>query len=583
MKTKILLVIIICVLIRLFFCYPLNNNLLWGGDFDAHYFRVWFVSNYDLDKWNYYWYGGHSFLNDYPPLSYLIVGILGKLIGPLISYKLIINVFYVLAPIIFYLFLTELKLSEREKIVSLVFFTLILIYPYYYSKGAYATIVNLCFLILYWKFLKRSIDTKKLKDIIISSIFLGFSILTHHLTTILIIPISLTWLIMYSPKKQSLFYFIKIWAIAILISSWWLIPFIIKSIFAYQGGQFFITPFFSIDTTMYSFFGYPQYILGAFIVFIFIFSLIRLKNKKIRIFLLTTIVAITMLILPYKRVFVLIPLPLSVFVSEVLALIPKKVRNYIILILFLFLFISYISVKKYEYPFSEIPKLPKGYRAIYFTENANLWNDIILPMNGNEYISGWYTQSQYFEKNAKEKIEYTKIIDKGPLGTNKEKYYEVLNAGWVNYVVVDKNYNDLINYFNSSKNFQIINTTKNFTVFRLNPESTYVEINNKSVNCFPIKQNDKIILEFKCNVGEATIKESYNDFWEGTLSGKKIELSYNYYGFIKTYINESGNCTLVLEFKEPPIYIVFKVVSIITIIILLVITIKLNKSRKEFY
>jgi uncharacterized membrane protein len=198
-KSPVFLTLAFCLFIRAIYAFPLDNVYLLGGsDFIAHFFRIWYIAKEGISNWNYYWYGGSPFLLYYPPLSYLIAGYIGKVIGALMAYKLVINFFFILAPLAFYLFLKEFKFTADIVIFSLLIFSFFPIYPYYFSKGSYATIINVFFILLFWKFLKRSINNQDYLSIILSTLFLFLSALTHHLTTFLTIMISGVWLVAYS-------------------------------------------------------------------------------------------------------------------------------------------------------------------------------------------------------------------------------------------------------------------------------------------------------------------------------------------------------------------------------------------------
>ena len=160
-KNAYFLVLVFCIILTLISVFPLDYLLPGGTDVTSHLFKVWYISEYGVTNWNTFWYGGFPFLRFYPPLFYIISGYLAKIIGYLIAYKLVIDLFYVLTPLVFYFFLNEFKFSDEQKSISLVIFSIIPIYHYYFSNGRHPSLVALFFGIIFWIFLKRAIEKKK--------------------------------------------------------------------------------------------------------------------------------------------------------------------------------------------------------------------------------------------------------------------------------------------------------------------------------------------------------------------------------------------------------------------------------------
>ncbi len=246
--------------------------------------------------------------------------------------------------------------------------------------------------------------------------------------------------------------------------------------------------------------------------------------------------------------------------------------------------LSYFSIRTYFYDIPEVPNVLKDGRVHYLQfPSSNSWKEnemlegqksaLIGPLNGQEIISGWYPQAIYMGEAGWQKLKYDETLNY-PLKINPNEYYSLLNDGYVNYVIVNKRNDELVNYFNSSKNFVMKKITGDFILFEVDPKSTYIEINNKSVEASVIKNNDRIELKFRCEPGKITIKESYYKFWNGYINDKRVDLSYNDNGFIETNTNENGNCFMLLKFVDPWFYLIFKLVSIIGIIFIVMILFK---------
>ena len=107
-------ILVFLMFIRFISSFPLDNSRLPGGvDTPCHLFKVWHIAEKDNNVWTHDWYGGMPFLRFYPPLSLVLPGYIGKIIGYLLAYKLVIDLFYVLTPLAFYYFLNQFKLSEK--------------------------------------------------------------------------------------------------------------------------------------------------------------------------------------------------------------------------------------------------------------------------------------------------------------------------------------------------------------------------------------------------------------------------------------------------------------------------------------
>ena len=586
----ILISLTFSIVFRIIFTYPLSNDYIPGGtDTHSHLFRTWYIAKYDLLKWNYYWAGGHPFLRYYPPLQYWISGYLGKFIGWLLSYKLIVNSFFVLIPLAFYLFLIEFKLSKESIALSVIIFSLFPVFYYFFFDGRHPTLISFFFTILYWKFLKKSIDTNKPTFLFLSSIFLLLSLLVHYLTAGFIIGISFIWLLFHYKNATSFFKILKIITLTFLLSIWFWAPLLIETLISQQtmeakyvigdttpietGRKLLLAPFIYLKSILKS--DESAYVLYVLIFSLGIFSFISLLklDRSIKDFLIVLIlILLLLLILSYKRLFIFISIPLSILASKGIILF-KKTRYIFIFIVIMLSILSCFALKQHIYhiPF-DIPKLPNDGRVIYFpvfdafkqseTELKSGY-DLLLPsIQGNENILGWMLN---FEADP-QRVRYLQKL-KVPLEINQSsEYHHLLKEGWVNYVVVNKNSTEIIEYFNRSNNFRLYNKTELFFVFEVYPKSSYIEINDEPIRNIQFKkENDNIFINFTCFVGTLKIKEGYHQNWNVLLNNKKIELYSNEYGFIKTKINDNGLCTIKLSFSDPDYYIIFKIIPLITL------------------
>lgn len=592
-KRKMLIFLFFLFVLKFFFALPLDNSLPGGTDTSSHLFKVWYISEKGISEWNRYWYGGFPLIKYYPPLSYLIPAAFSKFFGYLLSYKFVNNVFFSIPVFVFFFFLKEFKMRNEEMIIAILFFSLSPIYSYYLADGRYPSLLNITFGLLFWIFLKRSIDRKDKKNFIASSTFLSLGILTHHMTALCLIPIILLWAISYKFKLNVILNFSYIVILSLFLTAWWSLPFLIETFsFKYHGGMVEQTTPTSLGENLigrflnFKFFSLPfskeiLILLIPISFFPFFLSFINWKREIDRNFSLATIGSIlTLFMISYKRAFIFLPIPVSILVATgVLKINPLK-KFFCFLLVFLSLFL-FFSIRTQTFQFPEYPNIPKDGRVIFLPlgdefvekegEVKTLYSTMLSPFHGNENIYGWFIESQKIGAAGQKKMGYLAIIS-NPLSIDKEKYYEALREGWVNYIVVRKNRSELINYFNATENFLIFNETKDFIIFQLNPKSYYISIDGKDVEAFVFRSNGKISIRTLCK-GKVVVKESYHENWLATLNGKNVKINPSKFGFIEFEEKNDGDCLIELEFNSPRFYLFFYVFSI-TIWIILVFLFK---------
>jgi hypothetical protein len=606
----ILLLLFLISIIRIIFGYPLDNyNLLGGVDTSTHLTFAWHFFSYGLAKWDFLWYGGYPFMRYYPPLFHLMAGMLGRLIGFLLAFKLTINIIMLLTSVIFYFFLREFKLSEKKIIVALLFFSFMPLYAHYNADGRFPTLFNLFFILCYWIFLKRAIDRDDKLYLFLSSLLLSINLLIHHTTTFIFLTISFFWSLTYKLSMKTFFKFLTLVIIGLLITSFWTVPFFSETFTLTKESNFrkiletpspsklmdFIT--FTIGNEHYYTWEFgPTLVFVVMIMSITIclFSLLTLKNKNTRDFLITIILMfIILFIVRYKRVLAFLPIPISILIAEGFFVLKNNLRKIIIPLFFVLLIFSYLSIKPKIYQQPEYPNIPKDGRVLFLpfgyefneSENEIKWQYSIFlsEVNGNEDILGWYQEAEHVGETAGQKIQYDNMIQ-DPLHIQPKDYYSLAKAGWVNYICVNKNSEDIVRYFNENKYFKLFNKTKLFYVFQMNPKTSYVELNGQEIDANITKLDDEILVDFECKPGELIIKESFHKSWKPFINGKEVSMNYTDHGFIVLQNNEKGHCSLQLNFEDPSYYSVFNFLSPITlIIVLLIICYEIFSSKFKYH
>ncbi|MDV3103956.1 6-pyruvoyl-tetrahydropterin synthase-related protein [Thermococcus waiotapuensis] len=90
----------------------------WGGDSYGHLFKIWKLMK-DYSPWIEDWYGGYPFLRFYPPLSYLIGALLGKITSSAIAgYKLTVLLAILVGALSTRILLKELDFPDASSYLS---------------------------------------------------------------------------------------------------------------------------------------------------------------------------------------------------------------------------------------------------------------------------------------------------------------------------------------------------------------------------------------------------------------------------------------------------------------------------------
>jgi len=586
-RKLLIFVLFFCIYLRFISGFSLDNHLLPGGvDTAAHMHKVWYVTEFGIHEWDYYWLGGTPFLRFYPPLLPFLGGMLGKIFGFLLAYKLMNNIFFALTPLVFFYFIKEFKLSDEKMIIAILFFSFMPVYSYFQSDGRWSSIINLFFCLIYWIFLKRGIDGDR-KYLVLSGIVLSICILSQLTTTAFLIPITLFWVLTYRRKIDVIYKLLSIFSLTLILTSFWSIQFLINTWtlsketgISYAGvfkqskitkiSQDLITEV-MLSIELYSKNNIPTILfIAASFVFSFL-SLFKIKDKTAREFIIiTAIICFMIFFVRFKRSFIFLPIPMSIIIAEGISIFGKRLKIFSFSLLLILLLISFFSIKSNLYPFPEYPKIPKDGRVLFLpfsTEFPNLYkySIVLAPVNGNENIFewGWITQeTNYIVVYSNEKNYYSDSLA-NPERFSKYDYYALLKEGYVNYIFVNKDYENTTKYFIDNNFVKKIDETKTNIIFEIVPKSTYIEINNISIYSKIEKKIDEIIIQTNCTPGGLVIKETYDPFWKGTINNKPLKLIQNEFSFMKTDINENGPCEVRLKFEDPKYYFITNFVSIL--------------------
>jgi len=589
----IFFIVLVCFLLRFLCGFTLDNIYLPGGaDTSTHLLRTWYVATKGMTNWDFALEAGRTFLFIYPPLGHIITGYLGSLLGYLLAYKLVNDLFYAATAIIFFYFLREFKLDNKKIIVAMIFFSFMPIYSYYFVDGRYPSMASVFFCLLYWIFLKRVVDNNKpTKNLILAGLLLNFSLLMSTTTTFMILPIVFVWLLLYKLSLDTLKKFAVIAIIGALLSSWWTLPYYFDRWATTNGSAsiFFKEPSVSgFQSEMVGRFASLGMISGAVsteVILILVMvtgvccllSLFTLKNKTPRaFFILTIFIVFISFALNFKRIFIFLPIPLSIIVAEGVGMLKNKMWLAAAVVILLVSLASFYSIVPQQFVEPEFSQLPTDGRVLYLgdgittidkgKELGNRYEMFFTAANGNEYATGWYTGLNADSESAvfytKEKIRYGNLITN--LTAPQDEYLKYLRAGQINYVIVNKRNPEIADYFKQGNGFKIAKENDMLIVFETKIKSSYVSMNGFDTAAAVEKDSDKIKINTSCKPGSITIKETYNKNWQATINNRPASVTESEFGFMKIALSETGSCTISMQYANPIYYLVFTFISFIT-------------------
>ncbi len=266
----------------------LMDGLPLGVDSTSHLFRVMLMTksyreNGHFPEWNPYWYGGTPLVLLYPPLTYYLAvtpSILG--LDPVLSYKLLDVVFFLLGPIGIYYLSRTLRIRHVQSIFAAFFFSFSpSVIDNYLFYDRFPTIVSIPVVCLFLIIFSRALnDDHKWRFVIMSGILFGITVLLHQLSALCAVLLGFLLALsreLAGRKQPALMRAIARLSMATVIglslSSFWFVPFVeasgrlLSNPFYNRNVEFpFIRlSYFLIDVVTYAF-GAVHFVLSAIVI-----------------------------------------------------------------------------------------------------------------------------------------------------------------------------------------------------------------------------------------------------------------------------------------------------------------------------
>ncbi len=570
-RNIIILAILIAVGGRLAYSYQLNENLLGGSDFTGHITLINYMANYLDLGWYEFWHGGYPLIKYVSPLAYLMAGFASLFVGDIIAYKLIMDLFFVLAPVAFLLLIKDFNLADWQKAAAVLFFSFFPSGAHYFFENSFTSTINLVFALLFWRSIINYSGKKTFKNLGFAGLFFSFMILVHQLTAIFAAMVVLAWAAVRYRKI-----ILRPFLLGMLISGFWLFPFLLE----YRGDSLLESSFsLRIAGSIINDIGAVQ--LSAFLLFFAAVIALSLKFREDRDFMSMVAVIILILLIvafsSYFRIISFVSIPAAVLFAKIFSA-RKRFAPIMVVALLMLAFSFYTlrgGINAAGYEAWEVPAAqdrmifyPQGFD---YCDNANCpkstYSSYLAPKAGRQIIDGMRFQYLIVGGMREKRFLFFQKIS-NPLNITQEELSELFREGFVNSIVVNRNFQDYVNYFEDSEFFAKSNGTEHFIVFEPAEKSTFAELDSKPVESKVQRFRNGMNISFNCSPGKLLVKESYDNYWTATIAGESLNIATNKYGFMEMNISRTGECILEMKYNPTGGYGIFYVISIISVLAL---------------
>jgi hypothetical protein len=609
-KKIVLFAIVFCVIGRLVVSpLPVNEDLTTASDQGGYLHFSWFLRAHPAENWDSYWYGGFPQLRFYPPAVLYMQSILSNLISDILAFKFILSLAFILTPIAFYYLLKEFRLSQKEKVLSLMIFSFMFFYNSTAYSGKSAIILAVLSGLVFFKFFIRSLKSRSSVDIGVSSAFLALTLLTHSLTSIMYIGLSAIYLIAWLYSKfdwRKVKSTVLIYASGFILSAYWLIPSLLEGKYALSGiydelesSILNLSPFtmvlrtFGANVNLFTIF--MTIIAVVLICFSFYYEYKKRKNTESLFLVLSAVIFIggyfvlfyfigNMPFSPEKAI-VLWPIILSILIAKSAT---KKILTYLAIVLIVLQLVLFFGVPMQNYAKSDYTKIDASLQYLqdkdgrvsvqprYAPYTLATINDYRVPLFGKEnefstfpetlsearynYIYQNYGFGCIGKQTVSERIFSTDFLDRHYIKTqrceletkNLEDYFFSMD---VSHVIVNKEFPEVDAYFSNNTAYNKVREDAFFSVYELVKKSQYVQ-SEQNISYSYYKLPDKIVINLHSDskIGNVTVRisEGWYPYWVSN-DAKDIRADRN--GFMMFNVPEiSGDKEITLEFKQPAFY-----------------------------
>jgi len=229
--------VIVFVLVYFYFFYIFKPSLIFlnttvsGGDTGSHNYLFYYLKKIfpSIHSWCHDWYYGFPFLYFYPPLLYIFAVFLSYFIPHNISFKIVTLFGTFIMPLTSYLSLKILNKKTKAEIAGILslFFLFLEQYSIYGGNipstlaGEFSYSFSFALFWLFIALMKKGIEEKKY--LILNVLLLSLMVLSHPIPVMVSIAVMPFFIFL---DFKNLFYIIKVYGLAFILTSWWSLPFL---------------------------------------------------------------------------------------------------------------------------------------------------------------------------------------------------------------------------------------------------------------------------------------------------------------------------------------------------------------------
>jgi len=228
----ILLSITILSGILIYLPFFLYNNLL-ERDLAGHTFSAWYIKEYLLpgfSGWNPFHFLGFPQGETYPFLFHYITAILAKIFGVDTAFKLVVLIIGLTIPYsIFYFSSSIFKIKKHAILLTVIIYFILLMIPGYLAfniKGSFTPGFITSFVSIPLVFFYLGSILKKNKVVLLPSFILSLTILTHIISSLVLISFSLFIILTNLKKKEILLSQFKILLLTFSLTTFYTLPYL---------------------------------------------------------------------------------------------------------------------------------------------------------------------------------------------------------------------------------------------------------------------------------------------------------------------------------------------------------------------
>lgn len=610
---------VICILAYMFLLFQAfgASPVPAGIDSATHLFQIDLISKEGLTSWNAWWYAGHPLLDQYPPLPHLLGAMLAKVPGFTVelAYKSVMAFGFLLLPVSFILFIEEFRLGGKQNALALYIFSFSSVFAYYLQGGVMSALFSIPFSLLFLKYMIRFFAFPKLRDLVLSSLFLALTSLSHLFTPVATVFFAFLYLLAFNPDLKSLKRLAMILALAGAMVVFFWAPLAFNYNITGSTGQFASGLASALKTVIgpfgRAFVTYLNYISIVIVLLMAALALISARLDYVsngRSFLFFFILAVLgsmlwVLFLPHgDQAGGKLPLMLPAFFALFLcrqAFYNEKTKALAILLVIL-MFISAVTiVPSYFTPQSmEMARwssaqiqarglfLPNGYAFTVSKDKPNsdtyLFDSYLVPAHfGKEIYGGWFGEAAPRADSDAEisfsctrtipiqelvsrmtfngKTIYHELGGSCTVPSSKERFCEIASQGAVDHIFANKEFPDAVGFLDTLPCAVRDEESPLMVSYRLINPLPYVDGGH------PYSKHSGSISVFIDGTfkGDLTVRESFYPYWKASVDGSEVPVKEDKYGFLSIPLDLGpGSHELQLTYSSPRFFHVFDGVSL---------------------